>query len=226
MAIDKARTSPAMKAGVIILIAAFVLGIAVIGIGGLTSGGGGSAPSQQTSDQTAAALRQIGQSAMASITPAEDALKAKPNDYDLLKALGDQYYDYAQRIGQIAPGAGLDVTIWRQAVGYYERALAVKPGDPSVGTDMAIAQFYSGDTSAAVATAEKVRKSSPSFAPAAFNSGVFYQSSGENAKAIAAFQEYLRLEPNGPSASSAKQLLSQLQSGGGQPQGSTAATGQ
>ncbi|HEY3317497.1 MAG TPA: tetratricopeptide repeat protein [Coriobacteriia bacterium] len=225
MAIDKARTSPAMKAGVIILIIAFVAGFGVIGIGALS--GGGTPSQQQTGTQASAgALQQVSQTNLSQIGPNEQALKAKPKDYELLKTLGNQYSDYAQQVAQAAPGAGLELTIYRQAIDYYKQALAVKPGDPNVETDMAIAQFYSGDTASAIATAEQVRKAQPRFAPAVFNLGVFYKAFGQNAKAVASLEEYLKLEPNGPSAANANKLLTELRSGVSQPPvGSTSATG-
>lgn len=221
MAIDKSRTSPAMKTGVIILIVAFVLGI----------GGTFSyvllAPSTPTATTTSTAntqLEQLGQQSKATIDSLKQQLQTKPKDYTTLKALGDQYYDWALGVKQISPNSGLDSALWPQAADYYKQALAVKPGDPKVETDMAIALFYSGDAKSAITAIEAVRKKDPKFAPAPFNAGIFYANTGDTAKAVAAFNDYLKIEPNGQNVQAAKDMLKQLQSAPVQPSSQT--TGQ
>lgn len=209
MAIDKTRTSAGMKVVIIVLIVAFAMLGAAGAISQLSTGG--SSNQQQTAQQTdAQKLQQITSQAQAGISPNEAQLKTKPKDYTLLKTLGDEYSDYAGQVQQAEPNSGVDTAIWKQAVSYYQRALAVKRGDPNVMTDMAIAQFYSGDTPAAIVTIEGVRKADPKFAPAVFNAGIFYGQSGQNAKAIAAFEEYLRIDPKGPNVANANKFLAQL----------------
>jgi Flp pilus assembly protein TadD len=222
MAIDKSRTSTPMKVGVILLVLAFVGGIGVVGIGGLT--GGGSTPAQTATDTVQAQLTQINTTAQAQIQPAEQQLKTKPNDYATLTALANDYYDWAQQVKTVSPSAGIDVTIWARAVDYYKKALAVKPGDPSVATDMSIAQFYSNDGSGALATINEVIKKNPKFAPAPFNAGIFYMASGDYAKATNAFNVYLKIDPKGPNVAQAKQFLAQIKTAATTPP-STVTTG-
>ncbi len=50
---------------------------------------------------------------------------------------------------------------------------------------------------AAIKIAEDVTKADPTFSPAFFNLGIFYSDTNEAAKAIAAFQQYLKLDPKG-----------------------------
>lgn len=218
MAINKMRTSPMMKAGVIVLIVAFIGTVGAASVFSLiadNNGTNGGVTGRNTgAAQTSGSLQQIAQNAQGQIAPLEQQLKTNPKDYTTLKTLGDDYYNYASEVASASPGAGLDVTIWRQAADYYKRALAVKPGDPNVATDMSICEFYSGDTSAAIATVEAVLKADPKFPQAIFNSGIYYKSAGQNAKAIAAFQEYLRVAPSGDKADAAKGLLSQVQAAG------------
>ena len=55
----------------------------------------------------------------------------------------------------------------------YEAAWAKEPGDPNVGTDWAIALFYSGDVEGAVKQVNVVLKADPRFQPGLFNKGIF-----------------------------------------------------
>ena len=55
----------------------------------------------------------------------------------------------------------------------YEAAWAKQPGDPNVGTDWAIALFYSGDVDGAVKQVNVVLKTDSGFQPGLFNKGIF-----------------------------------------------------
>jgi len=55
----------------------------------------------------------------------------------------------------------------------YEAAWAKQPGDPNVGTDWAIALFYSGDVNGAVKQVDVVLAADPRFQPGLFNKGIF-----------------------------------------------------
>ncbi len=55
----------------------------------------------------------------------------------------------------------------------YEAAWAKQPGDPNVGTDWAIALFYSGDVDGAVKQVNVVLADDPRFQPGLFNKGIF-----------------------------------------------------
>jgi tetratricopeptide (TPR) repeat protein len=205
-----------MKAMVILLIVAFVGGIGIVGIGALNATGP-TTPTGQTGAGTAK-LDQIGQKWQSQIQPLEQQAKAKPNDYTTLKTLGDQYYDYALEVKQAAPSSQLDIPIWQRSTEYYRRALAVKPGDPNVGTDMAITQYNAQDANGAVTTIETVIKQSPKFPQAWYNAGIFYEAVGQNAKAVTAFETYLKLDPKGQNVANANQFIGQLK---GRPATST-----
>lgn len=215
MAIDKSRTSAGMKVVIWFVIAAFVL----LGLGTAIASfqGGGANTAQGGQTGTASNLDTIGQKWRPQIDAAESQLQSKPKDYALLKQLGDNHYDWAAEVQKAAPNAGVDKTIWARAADYYGRAWAVQATDPAVGTDMSIARFYSADTAGAIAGIEEVRKKSPKFAPAAFNAGIFYKAVGNNPKAIASFNDYLKLEPNGDQAAAAKNLLAEVQNASATP---------
>jgi Tfp pilus assembly protein PilF len=66
-----------------------------------------------------------------------------------------------------------------------------------VGVDLAIAYFYSGDTSRAVGVAEGVIEMDDTFVPAYFNVAIFYDAQGNRTAAVAAAERYQELDPDG-----------------------------
>ena len=80
--------------------------------------------------------------------------------------------------------------LWLSSKDAYAKAVKIKAGDPAVETDFAIVTFYSGETTAAIVIGERVTKAKPDFSQVWLNLGVFYASSGQTAKAIAAFERY------------------------------------
>lgn len=228
MAINKAKTSPAMKIGIIVLIVAFVSSFMYAGFAGLFESFKGSGSTTTTTQQSTTPTATV-ESIAAQYKPGIDALNAavasNPTSYTALVQLGNGYFDWAQTLSTPAQNqsrAATDaliaaVPLWGSAKDAYSRALKVKPGDPSVTTDFSIVTFYSGDTTTAIVTAEKVTKADPKFAQAWLNLGIFYGQSGQTAKAVAAFQEYLKLDPNGQNAAFAKQEISALQQGTTKP---------
>lgn len=221
MAMDKSRTSPLMKTMIVLLAVTFVAGIGFAGVAGLSScsanapllPGGGSVTGTGSTDTTAQ-INAINARFTPTVTAREASITANPKDYNLLVAQANDYYDWALQVTQVAKQVTPDSTqIWAAAASYYGRALDVKPGDPNVATDYSIALFYSGETNKAIEVAEKTRTDNPTFAPVVYNLGVFYANStaaDSKTKAVAAFNDYLKLEPNGANAANAKQFLKDL----------------
>jgi tetratricopeptide (TPR) repeat protein len=220
VAINKAKTSVWMKAFIIILIVAFVSSFLYAGFSGLfdlfsTPAGTG----QQTTN--AGSVDQIN----ARFKPGVDALTAavasQPTSYTALVNLGNAYFDWAQNLSTPPQGltqvtteaATAAVPLWVSARDAYSRAVKIKPGEPPVEIDFAIVTFYSGDATAAIVTAEAVTKRQADFAPAWLNLGVFYEQTGQTAKAIAAYQQYIKLDPQGQNVAFAKSQLTTLQKG-------------
>jgi tetratricopeptide (TPR) repeat protein len=209
MALNKKQTSLVVKVVIVFVIISFIATLGGVFSQVVSTGGNKTANGGQTTgtDQ----LAQIGAEVKPGIDTNEQALKTKPKDYELLKQLGDQYFDWAVRVQQASPQSGLDGPLWTKSADYYKRALAIKNTDPAVGTDGAIATYYSGDVNRAITLVEAVMKRDPKFPQAPFNAGVFYRTAGQNAKAIAAWQAYLKLEPTGEQANRAKQFISETQ---------------
>ena len=222
MAMDKSRTSPFVKTMIVILAVSFVLGIGGFAGAGLSScsantsllPGGTSTGTPGASADTTAQIQAINLRFTPQLSTREASITADPKNYDLLVAQGNDYYDWASQISSIAKTISPETAaLWGNAATFYQRALAVKPGDPNVATDCAIALFYAGKTDDAIKLAEQTRKDNPTFSPVVFNLGIFYENSSAadgKAKAIAAYQDYLKLDPNGANAANAKQFLSQL----------------
>lgn len=213
MAIDKSRTSLGMKIILIVVAASFVLSfIPLLGnVGSLFS----SAPKQTPQEQ----IDAIAANYQGQVSALEGVAASDPTSYTIMVSLGNTYFDWAAQTQSIASTNSLtsDQPLWIAAKDWYAKAVAVKGDESGVNVDYAVASFYSGDTSTAVAAAEGVAKRDPEFAPAWFNLGIFYESLGNTLKASAAYQTYLRLDPNGQqgNADYAKQQLQQLQSSSG-----------
>jgi predicted Zn-dependent protease len=218
MAIDKSRTSPFMKTMIILLAGTFVLGIGFTGLTSLSSCTASAPllPSSSTSTESTASVATINAKYSPAVKTREASITADPKNYTLLVAQANGYYDWASALLQAASTeTTADLELWQSSATYYERALKIKPGDTSVTTDYSITLFYSGDVTKAISVGEKLRAANPKFAAIVYNLGVFYANSGTsdaNAKAIAAFNAYLKLEPSGTNATNAKQLITQLSS--------------
>ncbi len=197
MAINKAKTSPWMKGFIIFLIVAFVATIGAASIPSIFQLFTQPSTSQTTTQATpAATVEQINAQFQPGITALTAAAASDPTSYTAHVNLGNAYFDWAQTLSTPAEGASQISTAAMAAVGplwlssrdAYAKAVKIKAGDPAVETDFAIVTFYSGETTSAIVIGERVTKTNPDFSQAWLNLGVFYANSGQNAKAIAAFE--------------------------------------
>lgn len=226
MAIDKSRTKPWMKLVIIFFCAALVLGIGSFAVEGLLQ-------SAQISSQAGQSTSTTGSSAdvTATVTAVRNAYEprlkaleasASPNDPAAQLKIAEGYFEFADAVLQAVTKGGGDTQqsqqqgliasagYWQAASSAYAKSFTKKSGDASQTTDYSIATFYGGDSTGAIKIAEDLIAKDPTFAPARFNVAIFYANSGDTAKAKAALQEYLRLDPNGVNAAAAKQMLTQL----------------
>lgn len=214
MAINKSNTSPAMKAMIIVLIIAFVVGFIPL-IGGFFSNPG--AGTQQTNGSTTATSTVAGIDAkyQPQVAALNSILASEPTSYTALVSLGNSYFDWAIEKQQLSTtsteAVGADAPLWIAAKDAYGRALAVKDDESAVKVDYSITVFYSGDTKGAIALATEVTKADPTFAPAYFNLGVFQGAAGNNAEGIAAFTKYLELDPEGKQGGNADFAKQQIE---------------
>jgi len=219
VAINKSNSPVWVKVTLIVLIVAFVMSFIVIAANPF--GSPQAAQTQTGAQNTAVAAADAQYQPQVAALTAQ--LQSDPTSYTVLVSLGNSYFDWAlakQQAGQAdAAAVGADQPLWVAAKDAYSRAIAVKGDESPVRVDYAIAAYYSGDTATAVEVAEAVAKDDATFAPAFFNLGIFYQTLGENAKAIAALERYLVLDPSGKSGSPevAKERLAQLKQPGTAP---------
>lgn len=212
MAIDKSNTPGWMKAVLIILALVFVGGFVSVAANPFALLAPQSSGSTPASDTVTAANNQ-NQPRVSAITA---QLQSDPESYTLLTALGNSYFDWASQVQQASQtssaAVGADAPLWISAKDAYSRALAVKATDPPVLVDYAVTQFYSGDTNGAIESTEKAKKIDPKFAPAYFNQGIFMSALNKNKEAVAAFQQYLKLDPKGQQGNPqyARQQIQQL----------------
>jgi len=127
-------------------------------------------------------------------------LKSEPNNPDLLVNLGNLYDDAKQ---------------YPAAVGYYERALKVRPADANVRTDMATAYWYLGQPDRALAEFDKALSTAPANANTLFNRGIVrWKAKADGKGAMADFQKVLSLNPNFAGKAQAEQLMGEIRQQG------------
>ncbi|MDZ4063871.1 MAG: tetratricopeptide repeat protein [Coriobacteriia bacterium] len=198
MALNKKQTSLVTKIGIGLVAALLVLSFVPWGSLGSSGFGGGTTGGTGTGQLDAIAAKHS-----AAVAAYDQTLASEPTSYTVLVHQGNRYFDWAldvqKAVASQASLTGADRPMWLSATSYYERAVAVKPGDPSVTTDLAIAYFYTGQTDMAIITVEPVLKANPDFAQAFFNAGVFYNTAGQTERAAAVLTKYLELDPQGAS---------------------------
>lgn len=213
MGLDKSSTSIGMKIIISLLIFAFISTFLYGGIASIVQvfQPNPNQPGTTPSDPIAAAETQY----QPRVDALSKAVESDPTSQTPLVNLGNAYFDWAQQVSQASQNSTTAAvtagTLWVSAKDTYAKAIKIKPGDPALTIDYAIATFYSGDTAGAIAIAVPISESNPTFAQAWLNLGVFYQASGESAKSIAAFNQYLKLDPTDKQGTDfAKQQLDTL----------------
>jgi len=193
VAINKKKSSPVVKIGIIVISGMIVLAfLPWNSLAMLFSGGG------NTTSGTSGQLDAIAAEFTNTVTALEQSLASDESSYTVLVNLGNTYFDWGIKVQQTNI-AGADKPMWVSATVYYDRALEVQPGDPNVTTDAAIAHYYAGEPNKAIVLIEPIMQSAPTFAPAFFNAAIFYDTTGDAAKAAAAANTYLELDPDGQS---------------------------
>ena len=202
MALNKSQTSLGVKV-VLVVVAIAMVGFLFPAVFSLFNSNDSNANTQNTAK---GAWDTIAAEYNATVAQNDQALKTNPTNYVILVQQGNTYFDWALKVMQASQTnqnlLGSDQPLWLSARQYYERAAAATTTiDAPVQTDLSIAYHYSGETSKAVETVNKVIVQNAEFAPAWFNLGVFYQAQGKNPDAVAAYQKALALDPKGQTTS-------------------------
>jgi tetratricopeptide (TPR) repeat protein len=113
--------------------------------------------------------------------PLKVALSSDPRNFDLLVQLGNLYYDKR---------------VYTPAAEYYQRALALRPNEVGVRTDLGTAYWYSGFPDKAIAEYRKSLQVDPNHPQTLFNMGVVYKDGlKEPSEAIATWEKLLKVHP-------------------------------
>jgi tetratricopeptide (TPR) repeat protein len=130
-------------------------------------------------------------------------LKSNANDFDTLSKLGNLYYD-----SQAYP----------QAIGYYEKALALQPKNPDVRTDLGTSYWYTGDADKAIANFEKALAVRPNHPGTLFNLGIVkWQGKNDPKGAVAAWEKLLANNPDYPQKDEVQSLIERAKMHGAGP---------
>lgn len=135
---------------------------------------------------------------MAEVQKDRAILEKNPDDVSANVDLGNLLFDSGQ---------------WDKATEHYGRALAKEPNNPDVRVDMAVAFHNLGQDQRARQEMERVTREHPDHRNAWLNLGVVTSSMGDNKAAIAAWEQYLKLDPNGEHAASIRDEVARLKQG-------------
>lgn len=226
MAINKALTPVWMKALIIVLSFLFVAGIGFAGIGSIPGCGAGPLlPQPNAGIDTGASTGSVETTAELAaqytqqITSLEASLTADPKNYDILVAQGENYLGWALQYATLTNSLpDTSSTVWASAISYFDRAIKIRATDGTVLGDYAMALFYSGETTAAIAAGEKSRTLDPTGAQNLYNLGNYYSAAGDTAKALEAYKACLTANSASasPNADLAQAAQTQITSLGGQ----------
>ena len=126
-------------------------------------------------------LEEMKQMADKQAAPLLEKLKSDPNNSDLLIQVGKIYNSTHQ---------------FKEAAGYYDKALQVDPKNVAIRTEMASCLYYSGDVDGAISQLQQSLHYDPKDANSLFNLGMMkWQGKQDSKGALAAWQELLKSNP-------------------------------
>jgi cytochrome c-type biogenesis protein CcmH/NrfG len=126
-------------------------------------------------------LEQMKQMADKKAAPLLEKLKSDPNNTDLLIQVGKIYNSTHQ---------------FKEAAGYYDKAVQVDPKNVAIRTEMASCLYYSGDVDGAISQLQQSLHYDPKDANSLFNLGMMkWQGKQDSKGAVAAWQQLLKSNP-------------------------------
>ncbi len=136
-------------------------------------------------------------------------------DFDALVAQGNAYYDEGQRAWDQG-NWDRAAQMFTEAASFYERALALRPADTDVRTDLGTVYYYRGvleDNPSQVEKAVRTWQEALSYEPdkpqTLLNLGIGYNYLGRSEEAVAVWQRVLEVAPNSAYAQEAQRLIEQ-----------------
>lgn len=113
-------------------------------------------------------------------------IKEDPDNIDLIIQLANHYYDLNK---------------FRDAIEYYEKALALQPDNPMALADCGVMYYKAGDSEKALIYLDKAINLQPDLAQAYYNKGLILMTAKNDADgAVAVWQKYLDIAPESEEA--------------------------
>jgi len=126
-------------------------------------------------------LEQMKQMADQKAAPLLEKLKSDPNNSTLLLQVGNMYLATHQ---------------FKDAAGYFDKALQVDPKNVAVRTQLASCMYYNGDADGAISQLQQALKYDPKDANSLFNLGMIkWKGKQDNKGAVEAWQQLLKTNP-------------------------------
>ena len=97
---------------------------------------------------------------------------------------------------------------WPQAIAAYTQAIADGLDNPDIRTDLGVAYFRASQPKQALEQYQMAQRQNPQHENSLYNQGSVYAVSGDSARAIALWQDYLKRFPAGQHAAEARTLIS------------------
>ena len=119
-----------------------------------------------------------------------------PDNFELLSALGDAYFESQRYI---------------EAIGVYEKALKIDPKSADSLNDLALSQFYTGNSEAAVVSANKAVEIDPVYKHGWLTKGFILMTLGRLDEAAVALKKVKELDLGGRLAEEADNFLNQIE---------------
>ena len=134
-------------------------------------------------------------------------VSSEPRNAEAHAQLGNTYFD-AER--------------WNDAIQWYERSLAIDPGDPNVSTDLGVSYYYTNRTDEALKQFERSLQIDPKHTKTLLNKGIVLAFGKQDLAAAAEeWKKMVTLAPDSPEGQAARRALEGVaaahQEGGGAP---------
>jgi tetratricopeptide (TPR) repeat protein len=186
-----------MNAKTIFTFAGGVVAGLILGV--LIFSGGPSTSSRPAGQQAQPQPQQSGIDKIAvqrEIAQLEGIVKNDPQNYQAWKKLGDDYFD---------------IELFQKSVDSYRKALDINDGDPNVWTDMGVMYRRLGDFTKALESFEAAIERGPTHTISRLNKGVVYiYDLKDTEKGIAAWEDFLSIQPSGQQADQIRAELAKL----------------
>ncbi len=151
------------------------------------------APAPAPAAAEAAAERQPPPLDEARVQELTATITSEPRNAEAHAQLGNTYFD-AER--------------WNDAIQWYERSLAIDPGDPNVSTDLGVSYYYTNRTDEALKQFERSLQIDPKHTKTLLNKGIVLAFGRQDLAAAAEeWKKVVTLAPDSPEGQAARRAL-------------------